>query len=270
MFDWKPKAQNIKRHWGFLLASHSLVYLDFEMEEEDLLHPDGAVGPLPQFLHRVINMQMDFEYAFWQMINLCLSPSKVTRVSHLRKQSRHRMARDDPAFVVTQLIFLVVSSMSYTVAYHSLHPAKIAEIMFYTVLVDWLLVGVIVSTVCWIVTNYYLATSRANDPRLEWRFAFDTHCNSFFPLFILLYVIQYFLAPFLLQPLFVSRLAANTLYLLAFVAYSYITFISYSDVDFLHHTEVFLYPIGVVVLGYILSLLLGINLTRMFLTYYYT
>ena len=35
--------------------------------------------------------------------------------------------------------------------------------------------------------------------QVEWMYAFDIHCNSFFPLFLLLYVLQFFLLPFLLN-----------------------------------------------------------------------
>ena len=34
--------------------------------------------------------------------------------------------------------------------------------------------------------------------QVEWLHAFDIHCNAFFPLFLLLYVVQYMLLPILL------------------------------------------------------------------------
>jgi len=36
------------------------------------------------------------------------------------------------------------------------------------------------------------------EQRVEWLYAFDIHCNSFFPLFIMLYVVQLILSPILL------------------------------------------------------------------------
>eukprot|EP00301_Raphidiophrys_heterophryoidea_P025564 c8612_g1_i1.p1 GENE.c8612_g1_i1~~c8612_g1_i1.p1 ORF type:complete len:181 (-),score=36.46 c8612_g1_i1:107-649(-) len=179
------------------------------------------------------------------------------------------MARDDPAFVVLQLAFLLASSVSFTIAYHSFSPAKIVSTIFYTILVDWLLVGVVVSTVCWTLANFYLTKEQSRNPRLDWFFAFDTHCNAFFPLFILLYVVQYFAAPILLQPNLVSCIAANIMYTIAFTAYYYIIFISYSEIRFLSHTEVFLYPIGLSILVFFVCSLLRINLTRSFLSYYF-
>ena len=44
------------------------------------------------------------------------------------------------------------------------------------------------------------------------RYAFDVHCNSYFPLFLIIYVLQFFLTPVLLKPIFLSTFLANTLY----------------------------------------------------------
>ena len=33
------------------------------------------------------------------------------------------------------------------------------------------------------------------DQRVEWLYAFDVHCNAYFPMFLALYVLQYFLSP---------------------------------------------------------------------------
>jgi hypothetical protein len=42
------------------------------------------------------------------------------------------------------------------------------------------------------------AHSHAVEQRVEWLYAFDIHCNAFFPLFIMLYVVQLILSPILL------------------------------------------------------------------------
>jgi hypothetical protein len=84
---------------------------------------------------------------------------------------------------------------------------------------------------------------------VEWLYAFDVHCNAFFPLFLLLYVAQYFLLPVLLNDGFVALLCSNTLFALAFSYYHYITFLGYSALPFLKDTQRFLLPIsGVFVL----------------------
>ena len=63
---------------------------------------------------------------------------------------------------------------------------------------------------------------------VEWLYSFDIHCNAFFPLFLILYVLQYFLLPFLVADGFLPILVSNTLYAIAFIYYHYITFLGYS------------------------------------------
>lgn len=91
------------------------------------------------------------------------------------------------------------------------------------------------------------------DQDVEWLYAFDVHCNAFFPLFVLLYVVQvqshtdkqnpaqtcsliqlvhvsgpqYILLPFLLNGSFIACLVGNTLYLAATGYYFYFTFLGY-------------------------------------------
>lgn len=100
-------------------------------------------------------------------------------------------------------------------------------------------------------------------------YAFDIHCNSFFPLFLLLYVLQFFLLPFLLNGGFVSTLVSNTLFLVALSYYHYITFLGYSALPFLENAVYFLYPVGALVIGYILLLLANVNCTIFALSLYF-
>lgn len=50
---------------------------------------------------------------------------------------------------------------------------------------------------------------------VEWAYAFDVHCNSFFPLVLTLHVVQLVLMPIITLHNIVSVLVANTLYLVA-------------------------------------------------------
>ena len=58
-------------------------------------------------------------------------------------------------------------------------------------------------------------------------YAFDVHCNSYFPLFILLDVIGFFLLPYLIQPTFPAAVLSNVLWVVAISYYSYITSLGY-------------------------------------------
>ena len=96
---------------------------------------------------------------------------------------------------------------------------------------------------------------------VEWLYSFDVHCDAFLPVYLGLYILQYLLLPLLLRPGWAAALISNTLYLLAFSAYHYLTFLGYSELPFLHHAERFLYPIGLLGLAYLLLLPLQFNCT---------
>ena len=66
------------------------------------------------------------------------------------------------------------------------------------------------------------------EQEVEWLYTFDIHCNGFFPLFIILYVAQYYLAPFIMGDDFLSLFVANSLYAMAFAYYHYVSFLGYS------------------------------------------
>jgi len=98
---------------------------------------------------------------------------------------------------------MAVASVAYAIAFHR-RGFQFFEVILYSVLVNFLMAGSAIATLTWWLTNKYLrvdnAGSHNTEQRVEWLYAFDVHCNSFFPLFILLYVVQYLLLPFLLRP----------------------------------------------------------------------
>lgn len=120
---------------------------------------------------------------------------------------------------------------------------------------------------------------------MEWRYAFDIHCNAFLPFFLLASVLHYFLLPFLLAPSLPALIVSNALYALALALYFYITHLGYrgkrrpqvsplahppihptqphptpntTALPFLHKTEVFLYPSGLALVLFVLLLLVGL------------
>jgi len=59
-------------------------------------------------------------------------------------------------------------------------------------------------------------------------YAFDVHCNSYFPLFVLLYVVQFALCPVLLAGGFLPTVLSNLLYGAALSYYHYTQFLGYN------------------------------------------
>ena len=232
----------------------------------------GSSGFLPDYLRRSLRVsQMDFESASWQMVTLCFDPKRVYKQTTYHKQTKNQWARDDPAFTVLCLIFLLVSAVAYTVAFRAPFPGTFLRIVLGAVLFDFVIMGSILATATWAIANKYLRVRALHsvDQEVEWMYAFDIHCNSFFPLFLMVYVLQFFLLPFLLNGGILATLVSNTLFLAAAAYYHYITFLGYSALPFLENSVYFLYPVGAYILAYILLLIANVNCTALALSLYF-
>jgi len=227
---------------------------------------------LPDYLRRAVRVsQMDLESASWQMVTLCLDPKRVYKQTTYHKQTKNQWARDDPAFTVLCLVFLIVAAVAYTVAFRVPFPGTFLRIVLGVVVFDFGVVGCVLATVTWTVANKYLRVRALHsvDQEVEWMYAVDIHCNSFFPLFLMLYVLQFFLLPFLLSGGFLATLVSDTLFLAALSYYCYITFLGYSALPFLENSVYFLYPVGGVIIGYIVLLICNVNCTVLALSLYF-
>ena len=154
--------------------------------------------------------------------------------------------------------------MLYGVAYGLSFP-RILRLIVSMVLVDFVLVGIVVSTLAWyaacrraaprwlslgpaadatlhgqprvrpagcarLFCNRFLRvqTVHSVEQKVEWAYAFDVHCNGFVPILLLLYLLQFFFLPILTKPTFLATLLGNTLYFVALSYYQYIIFLGYS------------------------------------------
>ena len=218
---------------------------------------------LPTYLRRIVKYkQMDFEYSFWLMLQLLVSPKTAYRQTTYHKQTKNRWSRDDPAFVVTCSLFMAVSASAYCISFEASVGRSVYNILA-AVAVDFLLLGAGTSSLCWYLANNYLRAKGGGthtvEQKVEWLYAFDVHCNSYFPVFLMLYVLQYLLSPLLLSRTFISGALAVALYGFALSYYHYMNFLGYNSLPFLEQTDLFLYPIGIIVLLSALALLFGFN-----------
>merc|ERR1712151_1438083 len=102
---------------------------------------------LPTYLRRVVKYrQMDFEYSFWLMLQLCISPRTAYRHTTYHKQTKNRWSRDDPAFVVICSLFMAVSASAYCIGFGASVGKSIYTILA-AVAVDFILLGVGISSV---------------------------------------------------------------------------------------------------------------------------
>jgi len=234
---------------------------------------------LQTYFQRMFDIhQMDIQSALDQMSTLIFTttPQRIYKTSYYRKQTKNHWARDDPAFVVLQILFLVLASIAFCVAFRMVSLRNVLFIAFHNIIINWFLCGVIICSVGRWISIQYLTVHQSNHVKqqVEWLYAFDIHCNAFFPFFILLYVIQFFLLPFVLGKTFLALFLSNTLYAIAFSIYFYVTHLGYRALPFLSNTEVFLFPIVGVMSLYLINSIgypfgFGWNASRVVASFYF-
>lgn len=253
------------------------------------VHPASLRGPSPlpspanlrtgclsaaakryKFIRKLAHFQqMDFEFALWQMIYLFIAPQKVYRNFHYRKSSKAQFARDDPAFLVLLSLWLCVSSIVFAF-FLDLSVISFVKFLIYTVFVDCLLVGAGIATAMWLVANKFLLKPNVRGEDVEWGYAFDVHLNAYFPALIILHVVQLFFYHILISHYdwYLSTFVGNTLWLIAVGYYVYINFLGYSSLPILHKTRGLLYPLSILFVIYILSLVFNWNVTQTLIYFY--
>ncbi|KAF0298022.1 Protein unc-50 [Amphibalanus amphitrite] len=222
-----------------------------------------------KYLRRIFKFsQMDFEFAIWQMLYLFVAPQKVYRDFQYRKQTKAQFARDDPAFLVLVTGWIFVSSVCFALVM-GLGFWSFILFLLYVVAVDMLLMGVLVATGLWFVSNRYLRHPTEPGQDVEWGFSFDVHMNAFFPALVILHVVQILLYNVVLHSdNFASHLLGNMLWTVALGYYFYITFLGYSALPFLKNTRVFLYPLTLLALSFVAVTASGVNLSRTLMEFY--
>lgn len=225
------------------------------------------------YLRRILKpKQMDFEYTFWTMLQLLISPKTAYRHTAYHKQTKNLWARDDPAFILVISLLIVLASCAYCVAFSDTFGHAVLTILS-VVSIDFVLLGCATATAGWLVSNNFLRKKNLHqhqvEQHVEWLYAFDVHCNSYFPLFITLYVLQLLLSPVLLWDSFLSTALSTLLYAGSLGYYHYMTFLGYSTLPFLEHTEVFLWPIGLIFLAVPFAILANFNPARFTLSIYF-
>ncbi|QQP56950.1 Protein unc-50 -like protein [Caligus rogercresseyi] len=230
----------------------------------------SAAAKRAKYLRRLLHFrQMDFEFAVWQMIYLLLDPKRVYRNFKYRKLSKSQFARDDPAFLVLLSSWLLVSTGIYSWVLQ-IHFSGFIKFLLWVIGVDTLGMGCIVATGLWLFTNKYLLVRRREpEEAVEWGYCLDIHLNALFPVLVILHGVQLlFYHHFISGPGIVATLLGNTLWLVALTYYIFITFLGYGSLSGLKKTRIFLYPLGMLILLYFLTLFTGVNLCQVLARFY--
>ncbi|ODV83496.1 hypothetical protein CANARDRAFT_177651 [[Candida] arabinofermentans NRRL YB-2248] len=241
---------------------------------------------MPKYFKRFMNFQsLDFETAVWEMFNLLVQPKRVYKLLYYQRQTKNKWSRDDPSFAIILSLLLTISAICWGLTY-STNIITIFKLILYMVIVDFLLVGLVVATIGWILANNILSQSNTNsqsgsydsnkwwvnnkyirfifpsDSILEWAYCFDVHCNSYLIIWCGLYLIQFFLLPLLRLNNWISCLIGNTLYLASLSYYFVITFYGYNMLPFLTRTEFLLVPIPIFAIFWLILTLSGFNVAN--------
>ena len=197
---------------------------------------------------------------------------------------RNTWHRPDPAFTYLFSFFLLLTSFAWSLAYKP-NITSILKLAFMFIFVHFLLGSIIFSAMFYFLVGRLLgpgvaglpgrrrqqglfgpSQSRAADA-LEFGYCFDVTTRAFFPVYVLLYIVQYILMPAIDHQNKASVFVANVLYLVAGIYWSLVTFLGFNSLTFLHHTQLLLSPVGVFVLGWLICTVTGVNLTRFGVTW---
>ncbi|KAJ3394736.1 Molybdenum cofactor synthesis protein 1 [Entophlyctis sp. JEL0112] len=163
-----------------------------------------------------------------------------------------------------------VTAIAYGIAY-KLGVIGTLKLILFMGFVDFLLVGAAVATVFWLLANTFLIQHQIHsaEQSVEWAYCFDVHCNSFFPVFLITYVLQFFFIPLVTREGWIAVFLGNTIYMAAIGYYFYVTHLGYNVLPFLRRVEVFLWPVSLVVVLYIVSLVVWFNVSKRVLGAYF-
>jgi hypothetical protein len=156
-----------------------------------------------------------------------------------------------------------------------------------------------------ICNKYLLKPGVSQENRVEWGYCFDVHLNALFPLLVLLHgvvillyhgnpsfvichlscvfvhlksivlvsstyksIVAFVFLAVIGHDWTISMVLGNTLWLIALGYYIYIQFLGFSCLPQLRSTKIFLYPLTVLALVYILTLLFGWNISTTLMNFY--
>jgi hypothetical protein len=234
--------------------------------------PKPVTIKVPEFLRRAFQAdQMEIDSALSQIWNCVLNPSLVYKMSKARKMAKDHYYRDDPAFIVLQLVFLAVTTLAFGLALQA-SPFRILYNIIYELGISYIAFGACIATGVWMLVNRFLMSpgSMPHEVKrdVEWQFCLDIHCNAYVNYFFWTQILQFALLPIVMHNSFFARLTSNLLYAVGATSYLYMTFKGLLEIPTLHRQQIVLYPaLGVAVLLILGTLFTGINMTHIILGY---
>ncbi len=207
-------------------------------------------------------------------------------------ETKNTWHRPDPSFTYLLSFFLLLTSFAWAIAY-SLSPSSTLKLALMFIFVHFLGASLFYATVAYFLVGRFLTSNRSvpgllpsrmrrrqqglfapppparaataanglsGSESLEFGYSFDVGIRAFFPVYVLLFVVQFLFMPALAHPNLLSTFFANTLYLAAHVYWTVIIFLGYNSLHFLHHTEWLLTPLVAWVVLWLVATVSGFNM----------
>ena len=211
--------------------------------------------------------QIDYYLAYLNIL-YCFIPKELIEMSKMRKHLKNKYARDDPGFLLLIILYLFVSSVSYSLAFGYFSFFKIFNIFFIQSFVFLITFGLIISFISKILIDKYFNNNIMQT--VEFIYAFDIHCNGFVPMYFFCFIVPYIFLPLCSKDYyFFQILITNGLLCLGILYYCYNLFMGYFSLPFVRKNKYVTLMIWPIILFFLFSTLFRFNVYKNFLLIFY-
>ncbi len=213
--------------------------------------------------------QIDYYLAYLNII-YCFKPKELIEMSKMRKHLKNKYGRDDPGFLLLVIIYIFISSISYSITFRIYNPFKIFNIFFIQTFVFLITFGLIISMISKIIIDKYFNNSTSNQ-NIEFIYAFDIHCNGFVPMYTFCSIIPFiFIGITSKDNYMIEILFTNSSLCIGILYYSYVTFISYFSLPFVRKNKFVTLGIWPIIFTFLIATLCNFNFFKYFCSMFFS
>lgn len=152
---------------------------------------------IKHYLFKMANRkQMDFDLALLLMLQALRAPSKLYLHTKRLKQIRNHWYRDDPCLTAVILVLMLALGILYGIVTKQSFGGTVKTACCFVLL--HFVAGAIACSAAfkWAAERFMIKTDKQSDTggqrvsRIEPMYAFDVHCNGFFPVIVFSYIAQ--------------------------------------------------------------------------------
>lgn len=217
---------------------------------------------------------MDSESAIWQLAISYTNPSKLYKFIGKHRHTKGKWGRDDPAFVIVQGLFILAVFLAWYILPLTNYSFSTFMRGIFTFLVfDYFIIGAIFAVSVWYILNKFgkaPQTFHSAEQDVELRFCFDVFCNAFTSIIVDInagFLITQTLRSFLHNWLFTIFLP-NTIYAVGMIHFIVVAVPCILILPYIKKFGI-MPPILVVVILYILSILLSIDIGSIWMKFHF-